>query len=146
MITFYCHGNKAPSHNGRRKSGLAGLNLRKRTFFTRGNGSQHAIVIRGNKRGLNIEDLAAGQENVDVSAKVFTRVAVLALSAFWILLLITAAGSMRDEFFPAKLRGDEVQKWNELEQKANTESVTGKADSRSNAASGTTAFVTPHAT
>lgn len=69
---------------------------RKRTektvILTRGNGSQHAIVIIGDGKGLDLEDLAAGQTNVDVSASNSTRIAVIVLAAFWILLLITAAG------------------------------------------------------
>ncbi|KAN0069078.1 hypothetical protein V8E54_012707 [Elaphomyces granulatus] len=150
-------------------------------ILTRGNGTQHAIAILGNKYGLNLEDLAAGQSNVDVSTNTFTRAAVLGLSIFWVLLLITAAGlktntwfllavggigiaqnifvagwqrrpenfgihldfmnvfghtkvmntlfeveedyprlgrSMRDEFFPGKLRVHEMQRWEQLEEKA----------------------------
>ncbi|KAI1808934.1 hypothetical protein F4811DRAFT_6701 [Daldinia bambusicola] len=61
-------------------------------ILTRGNGSQHAIVILGNRHGLNLEDLASGQTNVSTNATYFTCVALLILCVLWILLLITAAG------------------------------------------------------
>jgi hypothetical protein len=157
-------------------------NSEKTVILSRGNGSQHAIVIIGDGKGLDLEDLAAGPTNVDVSASYTTRIAVTLLAAFWILLLITAAGlkqntwfllaiggigilqnifvagwrrfpkafgvpldfetvigepkvmdtlfavektyprvgrSMRDTFFPGKLRPDEEKKWVELEELAN---------------------------
>ncbi|KAF7557284.1 hypothetical protein G7Z17_g771 [Cylindrodendrum hubeiense] len=65
---------------------------KKTIILTRGNGSQHAIVIIGDGKGIDLEDLAAGQTNVDVSASSTTRIAITILAAFWILLLITAAG------------------------------------------------------
>lgn len=68
-------------------------------IITRGNGAQHAIVILGNKHGLNLEDLAAGQDNVEVSANGLTRVALLALSTLWTLLLIAAAGMEANTWF-----------------------------------------------
>ncbi|PWI64585.1 hypothetical protein PCL_09515 [Purpureocillium lilacinum] len=71
----------------------------KTVILTRGNGSQHAIVIVGNKKGLDLEDLAAGQTNVDVSALSTTRVAVTVLAVLWILLLITAAGVKKNTWF-----------------------------------------------
>jgi len=149
--------------------------------LTRGNGAQHAIVILGNKRGLNLEDLASGQSNIEVTTNTGTRIALFVLSTLWILLLITAAGvknntwfllavgglgivhnvfvagwkrrpenfgipleyvgvygetkvmetlfavekdyphlgrSMRDEFFPGRLRPDEITRWEEFEKEA----------------------------
>ena len=62
-------------------------------------GSQHAIVILGTGKGLNLEDLSAGQTNVDVSASWGTRVAVTIMAGFWILLLITAAGIKQNSWF-----------------------------------------------
>ncbi|KAF5521490.1 hypothetical protein CGCA056_v007288 [Colletotrichum aenigma] len=59
---------------------------------TGGNGSQHAIVILANGHGLNLEDLAAGHRNMDVTAIMATRVAIVALSALWIFFVISAAG------------------------------------------------------
>jgi hypothetical protein len=157
-------------------------NAKKNVILTRGNGSQHAIVILGDGNGLDFEDLAAGQTNVDVSASYGTRICVTVLAALWILLLITAAGikknawfllaiggvgilqnifvagwrrfpkaygvpltlvdligmpkvmdtpfavedtyhhigaSMRDTFFPGKLRPEEEKRWQELEKVAN---------------------------
>jgi hypothetical protein len=157
-------------------------NSEKTVVLSRGNGSQHAIVIIGDGKGLDLEDLAAGPTNVDVSSSYTTRIAVTLLAALWILLLITAAGlkqntwfllatggigilqnifvagwrrspkafgvplnfetvigepkvmdtlfavekayprvgrSMRETFFPGKLRLDEEKKWDELEELAN---------------------------
>ncbi|KAK7903103.1 hypothetical protein LTR67_001120 [Exophiala xenobiotica] len=74
-------------------------NSDKNVILTRGNGSQHAIVILGDGKGLDLEDLAAGQTNVDVSTSILTRVSVTILAAFWILLLITAAGLKKNTWF-----------------------------------------------
>ncbi|KAF9771027.1 hypothetical protein IL306_011350 [Fusarium sp. DS 682] len=68
-------------------------------ILTRGNGSQHAFVVRGNGHGFNLEDLASGQSNIMVATNIFTRVALLILAALWILLLITAAGLKRNTWF-----------------------------------------------
>ncbi|KAJ6436663.1 STE/STE20 protein kinase [Purpureocillium lavendulum] len=67
--------------------------------MTRGNGAQHAIVILGNGRGLNLEDLASGQSNIEVATNKFTRFALLALFLLWIMLLITAAGLKENSWF-----------------------------------------------
>jgi hypothetical protein len=167
----------------------------KNVILTRGNGSQHAIVILGDGKGLDLEDLAAGQTNVDVSASTLTRTSVTVLAAFWILLLITAAGlekntwfllavggigilqnifvagwrrlpkaygipltyvdvigeikvmdtlfaveekyphvgaSMKDTFFPGKLRANEVQRWADLEKAAKAKDDAAK-NARNNA-------------
>jgi hypothetical protein len=71
----------------------------KTVAFTRGNGSQHAIVIVGSEDFLDLEDLASGQTNVDVSVSTTTRVAVAGLALLWILLLITAAGLKQNTWF-----------------------------------------------
>ncbi|KAL6164520.1 hypothetical protein ACJQWK_09252 [Exserohilum turcicum] len=74
-------------------------NSNKTVILTRGNGSQHAIVIMANSRGLDLEDLAAGPTNVNVSASYTTRITVFGLAACWILLLITAAGIQEHSWF-----------------------------------------------
>ncbi|XP_044721200.1 uncharacterized protein HRG_06197 [Hirsutella rhossiliensis] len=61
-------------------------------ILTRGNGSQHAIVMLGNGHGFNLEGLASGQSNVQAATKSSTRIALLVLFILWVLLLITAAG------------------------------------------------------
>ncbi|KAK9427262.1 hypothetical protein V1505DRAFT_53790 [Lipomyces doorenjongii] len=71
----------------------------KTVVLTKGNGSQHAIVIVGDKNGLDLEDLATGPVTVDVSASSSTRVFVTVLAALWILLLITAAGLHQNTWF-----------------------------------------------
>ncbi|KAJ5887711.1 hypothetical protein N7495_007752 [Penicillium taxi] len=73
--------------------------------ITRGNGAQHAIVILGNRHGLNLEDLAAGQSSFDASTNLLTRVALLALSILWVLLLITAAGLQLNTWFLLAIGG-----------------------------------------
>ncbi|KAJ6014884.1 hypothetical protein N7540_009475 [Penicillium herquei] len=71
-----------------------------KTFvLVRGNGSQHAIVIRCHGRGLDLEDLAAGPLNVDVHTTTSTRVSVIALAFLWIALLITASGIQENTWF-----------------------------------------------
>ncbi|KAK3317585.1 hypothetical protein B0T19DRAFT_435232 [Cercophora scortea] len=67
-------------------------------ILTRGNGSQHVIVVRGNGYGLNLEDLASGQSNIP-STSISTRIALLGLAILWILLLITAAGLKQNTWF-----------------------------------------------
>ncbi|EPS33116.1 hypothetical protein PDE_08078 [Penicillium oxalicum 114-2] len=61
-------------------------------ILTRGNGSQHVIIIVGNGHGLNLEDLAAGQTNIEASTNALTRLTLLVLALLWVLLLITASG------------------------------------------------------
>ncbi|KJZ79186.1 hypothetical protein HIM_01337 [Hirsutella minnesotensis 3608] len=73
--------------------------------LTRGNGAQHALVILGNGRGLNLEDLASGQTNVEASANMGTRIAVAALSALWIVLLLTAGGLVAQAWFLLAIGG-----------------------------------------
>jgi hypothetical protein len=68
-------------------------------ILTRGNGTQHAIVILGNGKGLNLEDLATGQTNVLVDTSNLTRIVLLALATLWILLLLTAAGLKTNSWF-----------------------------------------------
>ncbi|KAK5309166.1 hypothetical protein LTR70_010549 [Exophiala xenobiotica] len=77
----------------------------KDVILTRGNGSQHAIVVLGDGKGFDLEDLAAGQTNVDVSAPEKTRFALTGLAALWILLLITAAGIKQNTWFLLAIGG-----------------------------------------
>jgi hypothetical protein len=80
-------------------------NSDKTVILTRGNGSQHAIVIIGNGKGFDFEDLAAGPTNVNVSASYSTRIAVTLLAVLWILLLITAAGIKQNTWFLLAIGG-----------------------------------------
>ncbi|OQN96510.1 hypothetical protein B0A48_17083 [Cryoendolithus antarcticus] len=77
----------------------------KDVILTRGNGSQHAILILGNRQGFDLEDLAAGQTNIAVSAPMKTRLALTGLAALWILLLITAAGIKKNTWFLLAIGG-----------------------------------------
>lgn len=77
----------------------------KTVILTRGNGSQHVIVIIGNGKGFDFEDLAAGPTNVDVSASYTTRIAVTLFAILWILLLITAAGIKQNTWFLLAIGG-----------------------------------------
>lgn len=74
-------------------------NCEKTVILTRGNGSQHAIVIFGNGKGLDLEDLASGATSVDASTSYSTRITITLLAGFWILLLITAAGIKQNTWF-----------------------------------------------
>ncbi|TVY12646.1 hypothetical protein LARI1_G008836 [Lachnellula arida] len=80
-------------------------NSKKTVILTRGNGSQHAIVIIGDGKGLDLEDLAVGPTNLQVSASNTTRVAVIILAIFWVLLLITAAGIKENTWFLLAIGG-----------------------------------------
>ncbi|KAB5513498.1 hypothetical protein GE09DRAFT_1266805 [Coniochaeta sp. 2T2.1] len=80
-------------------------NSDKTVILTRGNGSQHAIVIISNGKGFDLEDLAVGPTNVNVSASNTTRIAVTLLAALWILLLITAAGIQQNTWFLLAIGG-----------------------------------------
>ncbi|KAM3477182.1 hypothetical protein MY8738_006566 [Beauveria namnaoensis] len=58
-----------------------------------GNGSQHAIVIIGNDKGLDLEDLAMGLDGPRrVPASLTARITVMVLALLWLFLLITATG------------------------------------------------------
>ncbi|KAJ6436690.1 Protein kinase-like domain protein [Purpureocillium lavendulum] len=72
-------------------------NTNKTIVLTRGNGSQHAIVIQGAGCGLDLEDLAA----VDTGAFMQRgpRLAPIVLGAAWIILLITASAVTQNTWF-----------------------------------------------
>jgi hypothetical protein len=55
--------------------------------------------VLGNKRGLNLEVLAAGQRNIETTTDHSTRATLLILAALWVLLLITAAGLKTNPWF-----------------------------------------------
>lgn len=74
-------------------------NSKKTIILTRGNGSQHAIVIVGAGQGLDLEDLASGPIDMDVSRASATTLILMALAALWIVLLIVAAGLQQNTWF-----------------------------------------------
>jgi hypothetical protein len=61
-------------------------------ILTRGNGAQHAIVILGNGRGLNLEDLAVAGQMKYPSSDMLMRLCLAVISILWVSLLIAAAG------------------------------------------------------
>ncbi|KAF9641673.1 hypothetical protein BFW01_g1656 [Lasiodiplodia theobromae] len=63
----------------------------KAVVLTRGNGAQHALVVLGEGRGLDFEDLAAGPANLDLSGSRGSVAAVVGLSGLWVALLVVAA-------------------------------------------------------
>ncbi|KAF5699217.1 hypothetical protein FMUND_14859 [Fusarium mundagurra] len=73
------------------------IGTEKAFVLTRGNGSQHAIVIQGAGVGLDLEDLAAADTGAFADRE--TRLAVVALGFLWILLLITASGITQNTWF-----------------------------------------------
>jgi hypothetical protein len=71
-------------------------------ILTKGHGSQHAIVIIGDAKGLSLEDLAA---DAPVPTSYGTRFAVRSLAILWIFLLITAAGIKQNTWFLLAIGG-----------------------------------------
>ncbi len=67
--------------------------------LTQGNGAQHAMVILGNGRGLNLEDLAVAGQIKFASSDAVTRACLAGISALWVSLLITAAGVKTNTWF-----------------------------------------------
>ena len=67
--------------------------------LTRGNGTQHAIVILGNGHGLNLEDLAVAGQFTQPSSSTLVRLCLGVLSVLWVVLLITAAGVTTDTWY-----------------------------------------------
>ncbi|KAF5263359.1 hypothetical protein FOXYS1_5896 [Fusarium oxysporum] len=77
----------------------------KDVILTKGNGSQHAILILGEGKGFDLEDLATGQTNTDIATPRNTRFVLIGLAALWILLLITAAGIKDNTWFLLAIGG-----------------------------------------
>ncbi|RAL06648.1 uncharacterized protein BO97DRAFT_309947, partial [Aspergillus homomorphus CBS 101889] len=78
----------------------------KPVILTKGNGSQHAIVILSDKDlCLDLETLASGQANIDVSTSLLTRVTITVLAAMWTCLLITASAITHDTWFLLAIGG-----------------------------------------
>ncbi|KAL1591810.1 hypothetical protein SLS59_010038 [Nothophoma quercina] len=75
------------------------LSKPKDVIITRGNGAQHAIVIRDPGHGLDLESLAAGQTSVDFTASQTTRIVIVLLAILWIILLICASGIKTNTWF-----------------------------------------------
>jgi hypothetical protein len=76
----------------------------KDVILTRGNGSQHAILILGQGIGFDLEELAASQTGGDSPNKK-TRFALLCFATLWIALLITAAGTKKHTWFLLAIGG-----------------------------------------
>ncbi|KAL7914498.1 hypothetical protein GGI35DRAFT_488663 [Trichoderma velutinum] len=72
---------------------------KKIVILTKGNGSQHAIVVIGGGKGLDLEDLAAGSLDLATSFSTVTRVFILGLGVLWVLLLVAAAGIKSNTWF-----------------------------------------------
>lgn len=70
-----------------------------KTFvITRGNGAQHAIVICGHRRSLDLEDLAAASsEGVGLAAG--TMAVYTVLTTLWCALLVTVSGMQVETWF-----------------------------------------------
>ncbi|KKY17181.1 hypothetical protein UCRPC4_g05674 [Phaeomoniella chlamydospora] len=71
----------------------------KTVVLTRGNGSQHAIVIVGSNGCLDLEDLSMGASNADFTTSWETRSALFVLAILWVLLLITTSGIKKNTWF-----------------------------------------------
>ncbi|KAI9653454.1 MAG: hypothetical protein M1831_006002 [Alyxoria varia] len=71
----------------------------KNVILTRGNGAQHAILVKGCGVGIDFEDLAAADTNAFSTASITTRVSLVLLAALWVFLLISAAGLSDNTWF-----------------------------------------------
>ena len=69
------------------------------TVLTKGNGSQHAIVVMSKGKGLDLEDLATSSTRLDIITSVKLRIFIGILAGLWILLLIVAAGIQKNTGF-----------------------------------------------
>ncbi|KAH6986854.1 hypothetical protein EDB80DRAFT_881289 [Ilyonectria destructans] len=78
-------------------------------ILTRGNGSQHVIVVRGNEHGFNLEDLASGQSNVMVATNLFTSIALLPRlkQKTWFLLAVGSIGILQNIYVAGAWRRPE---------------------------------------
>ncbi|KAG5977420.1 hypothetical protein E4U55_006821 [Claviceps digitariae] len=73
--------------------------VNKTVVLTKGNGSQHAIVIISHGRGLDLEDLASGSlGDADLPSR-WTRASTCILAVAWIMLLVAAAGIKEHTWF-----------------------------------------------
>jgi len=73
--------------------------------LTRGNGSQHAILVRGRGKSLNLESLAGRQLSPGQQAGNPTRLFLGILAILWVLLLITASGITQHAWFLLAIGG-----------------------------------------
>lgn len=72
-------------------------NSRKTFVLTRGNGAQHALVIKGEGRGLDLEDLAGAGEGIATAS--LTRWSSAGLATLWVALLISVSGVKEHTWF-----------------------------------------------
>lgn len=80
----------------RRERWACRKNTNKTFVLTRGNGAQHALVIFGKGRGLDLEDLASSTE---ISVGKGTRYLYGLFAVMWIVLLITVSGIKENTWF-----------------------------------------------
>ncbi|KAG5980456.1 hypothetical protein E4U54_006784 [Claviceps lovelessii] len=73
--------------------------VKKTVVLTKGNGSQHAIVIISHGDGLDLEDLASGSLGDADSPSRLTRASTCVLAVAWIMLLVAAAGIKEHTWF-----------------------------------------------
>lgn len=74
-------------------------NTNKTVVLMRGNGGQHAIIIIGDSKGLDLETLATGPSKGNFSASYNTGVTMTVLAALWIFLPITAWGLKANSWY-----------------------------------------------
>ncbi|KAF3931957.1 hypothetical protein ABW20_dc0101834 [Dactylellina cionopaga] len=68
-------------------------------ILTKGNGSQHVIVVIGDGKGLNLEDLASPPGVVYSTPPYTTRITIISLAFLWIILLICASAIKSHTWF-----------------------------------------------
>ncbi|KAK2746357.1 hypothetical protein FQN57_003239 [Myotisia sp. PD_48] len=77
----------------------------KTVILTKGRGSQHAIVVMGDGRGLDLELLATEPQNPDVTCGFLTRLAIFILAVLWLVLVIIAAGVKKNTWYLLSVGG-----------------------------------------
>lgn len=80
-------------------------NSKKTVVLARGNGSQFAIVVIGDGKGLDLEDLATGVDDVPSSSSRGTQFMVAFLAFCWVMLLITATGVEQNTWYLIAIGG-----------------------------------------
>ncbi|KAF2119626.1 hypothetical protein BDV96DRAFT_540674 [Lophiotrema nucula] len=75
----------------RREKWACRQNTNQHFVLTKGNGTQYALYIKANDRGLNLEDLASAH----VPASTATKIGILILAIVWIYLLLSSSNVSR---------------------------------------------------
>lgn len=100
--TFLAYASASLPHWRKEKYNSREGGKRKNIALTRGQGSQHVIIVMdaedgetGESLGLDLEDLAAGH----APEMQFTRIWTVVLAALWMVFLVTCTGIVADTWY-----------------------------------------------